>query len=228
MVHNKKYFSLLFILTLPFLFPACGGRRSKESDPNYVPARVRKEQRKQKRIAANYQAEFDAIKSRYADETRMLRSLEKKNLEVAQQDEILKKELKKIIMLKGSSALTPGAFCMGGLGNNNAPFLFYKNTLESDMRTLQQKSNTFASYDWHNEYDEMLTKMHEFLAKLDQIYDMIYLDIDVVRDAQMVAMDFMIKQLESENHELEKQLQVKKETPVTVVINNASSETDEI
>jgi len=217
---SPKY---IFFLLLPFLFPACGSHKSRKNDPDYVPARVRKEKRKQQRIVENYKAEFDSIKARYAYEERLQRSLEKKNLQEKEKEEAFAKELKKIMMLKASASLSPTLLCAGGLGTNNAPFLAYKNILESDLKTLQQESAAFMAYEWHSEYENLLNEMQTFIAKLDAIYDIIFLDVDTVRDAQMVAMNAMIKQLESENYDLEKQLQSKKDQPVTVVINSAQS-----
>src|ERR1700742_4048135 len=98
--YMPKYTFLCSFLLLPVLFSACGGRKVSKSDPDYVPAKVRKERRKQKRIVANYKVKFNDLKARYAYEERMLGLLDKKDLQVAEREEMLKKELKKIIMLK--------------------------------------------------------------------------------------------------------------------------------
>jgi len=216
--HNfNKIFSFFFICAL-FLFPGCGGKRAKSDHSS----KTRQEQRKQKRILERHQAEFGAVKRRYAYEERLIAGLNKKELFETEKDEKFAQEIKKIVLIKSHNM--PWAIQQDGA------FMQYKNALEGDINVLNDKIAQLGQVEWLNKepVSALHTELQTFLSHLDSIFDVIYLDLQVVREVQMASLTERIKKLENDKDELSKQLNVKKEAPVTVVINNGPQDLEDL
>ena len=100
----------------------------------------------------------------------------------------------------------------------------YKNNLEKDLANLKASIETLENQQWHAVTKTILSSMQQEYALLDQVFEAIYLDTDVVRDWQISMLSNRVKGLEKENKSLErdnKQLEVairEKDAPIIVTL----------
>jgi hypothetical protein len=240
---------LHFLLLPLILLPSCAPRtKLKLTDSNYISRKDRQKKRTQDRIMARKKVQIEQIIAQhqskvaklvkdYAYEARMLAKLDIQKLIESEKQEKLNKELKKIICLKSGGAY---------YGSSYRPYLRYKQTLEQDMYMINDIISQLDNDDFDSKTSIAIQDQGIILlTQLDRVFDAIYLDNEVVRDAQMSHMNNEIQSLESDNRAknqkleslankikslqsdkyiLELALKEKSDKPVTVVINNGKSE----
>ena len=155
---------------------------------------------------------IDDIDARYARESRLISSLDKRtDLAQDQKEEKLQREVKKLIQLKRNFNSLSGEL------NEPWTFLRYQNNLESDLANLKKSIEMLEGQKWHAVTKEILASLERKYNLLDKVFDAIYLDTDVVRDWQISMLSERVKGLENENKSLEIAIR-QKETPVIVQV----------
>lgn len=197
---QKMPIALFLIISNLILMPGC------KKDP--------------KKVLAHYERETQRVRNNYADEARLLDSIEKKrNLSEAKKDETLNAELKKIALFKCSNARCGFNPYGGPAISAPIPFLHYKNCVAHDMENLREKIALVRYGDWKElNTNALMHDMEHMLTMLDIIYNHIYLDMDVVRDFQMACFS---DQLNNRFNEIERLIRAKDKQSVVVVMDES-------
>lgn len=219
----KKISPLMFsIIAILCIMPGCGkqSRHKKYVDSLQLQdTMTTSEMKKRKKFLITCFDYIDDVDSRYARESRLIASLDKRtDLTPEQKEQKLQHEIKKLIQLKRNFNSVDNEL------NEPWTFLRYKNNLEKDLSNLKVSIETLENQQWHAVTKKLLASMQRQYDLLDKVFEAIYLDTDVVRDWQVAMLSDRVQGLEKKNKCLEqnnRQLAVavrEKDNPIVISV----------